>query len=458
MPVVTAAITDNTGPEQLTRGDGGFMGLPGGTEPVGFWGVTAARTSGAAQAAIIRGNAVGSIGTMATSQSPAGVVSQGTTEINMTLVTASSVWQVGANDLLFVNRGNAFQGGLGVGNVRVSGANAAAVNFSNFTTAVITPTAGEKYSFVAIKGFPTITQALTPVAVGGNATTEQQFNVTGLRAGELVQVMKPTSQAGLNIAGCRVVAAGVLGITFTNSTVTPITPTAAETYTVFSMGGLDAVNNNILVQAAVGNVNVLSQTSGELAVTATGLATSDTILFASKPTFQAGLGVAGTRVSAAGIAGVTFSNSTTAILTPTSAEIYGMGIYRPNPAAPVTILSATLTPASVPALTTVEQGFTVTGLTTNTPIFVNKPSFTSGIGIMGARVTGANGMVVTFTNSTTGAITPPSEAYLIASFGQNIADVNSTWVYTASPVSQQQSLLDNAIRAAMVGMGQIAGA
>jgi hypothetical protein len=46
----------------------------------------------------------------------------------------------------------------------------------------------------------------------------------------LGEVNKPSSQAGLGIAGIRVTAANTIGITFSNNTGSGITPTAAETY------------------------------------------------------------------------------------------------------------------------------------------------------------------------------------------------------------------------------------
>jgi hypothetical protein len=75
----------------------------------------------------------------------------------------------------------------------------------------------------------------------------------------------------------------------------------------------------------------------------------------------------------------------------------------------------TLNPASVAANTTAEQTFTVAGVDVNDIITVNKPSLTSGIGIVGARASAANQIAITFVNATAGAIDPPSEAYKIIS-------------------------------------------
>jgi hypothetical protein len=74
--------------------------------------------------------------------------------------------------------------------------------------------------------------ALTPISVTFATTAEQAFTVNGLLPTDLVLVQKPTSQAGLGIAGARVSAANTLAITYVNSTAaTPVVP-AAETYIV----------------------------------------------------------------------------------------------------------------------------------------------------------------------------------------------------------------------------------
>ena len=74
--------------------------------------------------------------------------------------------------------------------------------------------------------------ALTPEEVSANTTEEQTFTVPGLRTDDLVVVNKPTHQAGLVVASCRVSAVETLAITFGNLTGSGITPTAAETYSI----------------------------------------------------------------------------------------------------------------------------------------------------------------------------------------------------------------------------------
>lgn len=75
---------------------------------------------------------------------------------------------------------------------------------------------------------------------------------------------------------------------------------------------------------------------------------------------------------------------------------------------------ANLNPASVAAGTTAEQTFTVNGLATNDVILaVEKPTVTAGLGIVGARVSAANTLAITFANVTAGAIDPGAENYTI---------------------------------------------
>ena len=73
--------------------------------------------------------------------------------------------------------------------------------------------------------------ALTPAAVAAATTAEQLFAVNGVLPSDFVSVNKPSSQAGLGIAGVRAAGANQIGITYANPTAAAITP-AAETYLV----------------------------------------------------------------------------------------------------------------------------------------------------------------------------------------------------------------------------------
>ena len=86
--------------------------------------------------------------------------------------------------------------------------------------------------------------------------------------------------------------------------------------------------------ASVANATSAEQT---FAATGIGLLSTDLVLV-QKPTAQAGLGIVGTRVSAADTLAITFLNTTSATITPTGSEVYVVGVWRvqPNWAAPAT--------------------------------------------------------------------------------------------------------------------------
>lgn len=63
--------------------------------------------------------------------------------------------------------------------------------------------------------------------------------------------------------------------------------------------------------------SVAANTTAEQTFTVTGLNTSD-LVFVNKPSLNAGLGIAGTRVTAANTLGITYINPTGGSLTPTS--------------------------------------------------------------------------------------------------------------------------------------------
>lgn len=75
--------------------------------------------------------------------------------------------------------------------------------------------------------------------------------------------------------------------------------------------------------------------------------------------------------------------------------------------------TVTWNPAAVSANTSAEQTVTVTGLQTTDIVYVNKPTTDAGLGIVGARVSAANTLAVTFGNFTGLSINPGSEVYKI---------------------------------------------
>lgn len=73
---------------------------------------------------------------------------------------------------------------------------------------------------------------------------------------------------------------------------------------------------------------VATITSAEQTATLKGLRSDDLIISVTKPTAQAGLGVAGWRVSATDTIAITFDNPTASGITPTAAETYTAFIAR----------------------------------------------------------------------------------------------------------------------------------
>src|SRR5262245_38810273 len=80
--------------------------------------------------------------------------------------------------------------------------------------------------------------------------------------------------------------------------------------------------------------------------------------------------------------------------------------------------SVTLSPAQVAANTAAEQTFIVNGLDQTTDIVVvHKPTAQAGSGIVGARVSAASVLAITFANNTASPITPTaSEVYRVVAF------------------------------------------
>lgn len=396
----------------------------------------------------------GTVITFATTQSPASVATLTTAELGFTVVggTGASV-TIASGDMLYINKPTS-QASLGVGNVRVSSAGVAGVTFSNISAGFLTPTASEVYGVVALRGIGNTTVTISPAAVAADTIVEQQFTVTGLRAG-LVQVTKPTSQPGLDIVGARVVSTGVLGVTFMNTTAaTTITPTAAEAYVVLSLqAGLNPNDNNVVFQVSSGTLaGIAAVSTGQDNVTVTNLAVTDVVLNASKPTSQAGLFGPLAKVSSAGFVGFVFSNVTSSgTLTPTANEVYGLTVTRPNPAAPMLLYNAALTPVSVAANVMAEQTFTVTGLVAGSPVWVNKPSAQTGLGIAGVRVSSANTLAINYVNTSSAAIVPTAETYVVGNFQMPLDTTGSSTIQATSGSATVASA--TALRAGLIALG-----
>lgn len=286
---------------------------------------------------------------------------------------------------------------------------------------------------------------VTATSVAPNTTAEQTFTVTGVATGQVVQVTKPTTNAGVGIVGMRVSATNMVGITYANDTAATITPTAGETY-AFDVVPVAMVITSALTPAAVAPNSFVEQ---QFAVG--GLAANSPVVV-NKPTAQAGLGIVDARMVSAGVVGITFGNFTAATITPTAAETYSFF------AAPAISIAAvfrsftqTLTPVSVAANTTAEQTFTVPGLPANSQVLINKPSVTAGLGIGGVRVSALNTLAINFINNTAAAIVPPSEVYTIGSFPAALAAAGSSTAFNGEVGG---GVADHA---ALVALGLVAG-
>jgi hypothetical protein len=74
---------------------------------------------------------------------------------------------------------------------------------------------------------------------------------------------------------------------------------------------------------------IVLNTTAEQTFTVNGLLPGDMVLV-NKPTTQAGLGIVGSRVSAANTLAITFSNNTAASITPTAGQTYLVLVSRPD--------------------------------------------------------------------------------------------------------------------------------
>jgi hypothetical protein len=319
MPVVTATGTNTDLPKQLS--DQNSLGTVLGASPtdkIGFFGnlATTAITQPATQGSLKGG--VGIVTEYASTITPLSVANATSAEQTFT-VTGLATGQVVA-----VNKPTS-QAGLIVGQARVSALNTVGITFGNDTAASITPTAGETYFITAFPANMVISATLTPLSVAPNTTAEQTFTVTGLPPGVPVVVNKPTAQAGLVVLQARASAASTLAITYANVTAATITPTAGESYLIFAAGEVQIAPIMKGTTAALVPASVANGTTAEQTFTVSGLI-AGTPVIVNKPTLQAGLGIAGARVSAANTLAINFVNTTTATITP-AAETYYIGQF-----------------------------------------------------------------------------------------------------------------------------------
>ncbi len=463
---MTTPVNTSTNITDLSNGNSAGTRLgQSTTDPISFFGSTpVVQQSGNAQAALSRTSTGGMVVTFSVTSSPTSVATLTTGDKGITVIggTGATV-SIATADVLYATKPTS-QAGLFVGNVRVSAANVAAVSIGNTTAGFLTPTASETYGVVALKGGPSQVITISPTAVAANTTAEYQTAVTGLQVGQVVQVSKAATQAGLDVTGARVVSNNLLGIEFINVTSATLTPTAAEAYTVVSLGGAAPAGNLIAYQVTFGStasVGVTAAATGAYNLTITNMATTDALVSVNKPTNQSGSGVVGGKVSSAGVANVFIGNFTSAtVITPTANEVWTMEVMRPAPVAPLVVYSQTLTPSSVATLTSAEQTFTVTGVISVSPVIVNGPLQPAGIAVQGmARSGNTSSVSINFVNiSSVNTLTPTSGTYYIANFQMPIDAPGNSILQPTSFVTDQVVAESNAIGAALKLYGLIAGA
>ncbi len=443
------------------RTDGTVLGQPSNTvtlptgDRIAFYGGTPTlQPSGLGLATVARTTGGGMVVTFSLTNSPTSVATLTTAEKSMTPIggTGATV-SIATTDVVYINKPTA-QAGIFMGNVRASAANTVGVSFGNVTTNFLTPTASETYGVVALKGGPAQTITISPTAVAASTTAEFQTALTGAVVGQVVQVNKPTVQAGLEVVGARVVSAGLLGISFMNVTSATLTPTAAEGYVVVSLGGVGAAGNLLAYQVTFGSTasaGVTAASTGAYNLTITNMAATDMFVGADKPTNQSGIIASGGKVSSAGVANVFVANvSSVTVVTPTANEVWSMQVVRPAPVAPMVVYTQTLTPASIATLTTAEQTFTVTGVISISPIWVNGPLQPAGVGIGGVRSGNTSSVSINFINITSAtALTPTAGTYYIANFQMPIDAPGNSILQPASFVTDQIATMSNAIRLAL---------
>jgi hypothetical protein len=230
------------------------------------------------------------------------------------------------------------QAGLAIVNARVTGVNQIGITYANIsgTTAAITPTAAETYSVVGLHSLPTGEHtvgygvvATGLVSVASATSAEQTFTVNGLLATDIgVGTSKPSLNAGLAVVNSRISAANTLALQFMNATAAAITPSATDVYfvTTFQQTPLSPFT---VLTSQLAPTSVAANTTAEQTFTVAGLPfinSSPSTAFVNKPSFQAGLGIAGVRVSAANTLAITFENVTAVAIIPAT-EIYTIGVF-----------------------------------------------------------------------------------------------------------------------------------
>ncbi|WP_059416156.1 hypothetical protein [Cupriavidus basilensis] len=95
----------------------------------------------------------------------------------------------------------------------------------------------------------------------------------------------------------------------------------------FTEAPADKVTSIYRINVTLSPAQVAANTTAEQTFTVAGVRVGD-VVYVSKPTAQAGLGIVNVRASASNQIAVTFSNNTGTPITPTASEVYQVGGIR----------------------------------------------------------------------------------------------------------------------------------
>lgn len=410
-----------------------------------------------------------------------GSPTQSAQTVSATQITFSGAPQLSTADVVIINKQltvSNFAAGFTARVVSTSQqANTLLMAFNNVCSNVsgsnsVTP-AGDTYIMTAFKGPLVNTTTLSPLQVPANSVQEQTFTVSGLQVGMLVAVQKPTEQANLMIGNVRVASNNTLAVSFLNIGNTAITPTASEVYSYTALQGVQGVSPIVIAGVNLGGATsgittLTSVTSGggntQAAVVVTGINTTDLVIGVGQNTipYTAANQIYLPEVRVSSVANtMTFSfiNTNSALtLTPLSTDTWFIPVIRPNTDAPMTIYQATVTSVTIGPNTISQVPITVPGLTVTSAVLVQKPSFTTGMTVVGCNVTNAGTSIVSvlMANPTSVSVTTPTETYLVGAF-KPVFGTGHHVQQLVAPVGIQGIALTNEMRNALAGTGFIAG-
>jgi hypothetical protein len=290
----------------------------------------------------------------------------------------------------------------------------------------------------------------------------------------LVALTKPTEQATLGIGNVRVPANNTMAVQFINVGNTAVTPTGGEVYLYTALQGVASLSPILVAGINMGGATsgiaaVLTVSGGALtpaAITVTGINKDDIVIGQGQNVIQMtaanSVALVEARVSAqvANTLQFTFGNLNTnsANITALSTDTWQIPMIRPNCDAPMTLYSATMPATTIGPNTCTEVPVTVTGLTVSCAVLAQKPSFTSGVTILGYRVSAAATSIVgiTFGNPTNASVTLPAETYTVAAF-KPLLGTGHHIQQLVSPLTVQGLALTNEMRNVLAGTNLMAG-